>query len=133
MRQDIVEKLEELRARLVEQAEESAWGPDSEPDSDMEAEAGEGEAKNDDEVEEVLIDYMLDVAEGICDDYEMDLDDAVEMVFDVADQLAEEGSLPFIPPEEDAAAVAEWVGKAKTMGFGDMVQAMCDSMFSEED
>lgn len=131
MRQDLNEKLEALRARLME--DEEAWGPESSFEDEMEVAAGEGEAINDDEVEDVLIDYMLSVAEGLCADYEMDMEDAVEMVFDIADQLAEEGSLPFIPEEGDSVAVAEWVGKAKTMGFGELAQSLCDSLMGEED
>lgn len=128
MRADIVEKLQSIRKRLAEQDEE-AWGPDSSVETDHEqSKAGEGGADNVSDVNDVLIDYMLSIAGSLEDEFEIDGDDAVDMVFDIADQLGEDGTLPYIPDEEDLAGTAEWVGRAKMMGFGEMVLGIAESM-----
>ena len=124
----IAAKLEALRKRLSEQDE--AWGPDSNIETDHEAgEAGEGGAENVSDINDTLIDYMLNLAGSVTDSYDVDEDEAIDFVFDVADQLGEEGSLPFIPDETDLAGTAAWLGTAKTMGFGDMVLAIADNTF----
>lgn len=124
----VATKLEALRRRLVEQDE--AWGPDSEVDTDHEAgKAGEGGAENVSDVNDTLINYMLSVAGSVADSYDASDDEAVDFVFDIADQFGEDGTLPFIPEEDDLAGTAEWLGKAKIMGFGELVLAVADNTF----
>jgi|GEM_PF-2959688 hypothetical protein len=127
----VSQKLAGIRKRLAEM-EGEAWGPESEIDTEHgEGEAGTGGAENVSDVNDVLIDYMLDIAAGIEDAYDLDSESAVDFVFDAADAVAEEGSLPFLPPEDDLVSTAEWIGKAKIMAFGDMVMAIADAQFGE--
>lgn len=121
----VSQKLEGIRKRIAEM-EGEAWGPASAvtDTENGEGEAGEGGAENVSDINDTLINYMLDIAAGIADEYDLDADNAVDYVFDAADAIAEEGSLPFIPDEEDLAGTAEWLGKAKMLGFGDMVGAL---------
>ena len=128
----ISQKLTGIRKRIMEM-EGAAWGPDRSIDTDHnDGEAGSGEAENVSDVNDVLINYMLDIAAGLEEDYDLDPEAAVDFVFDAADSVAEEGSLPFIPEEDDLVSTAEWVGKAKIMAFGDMVMAIADSQFGED-
>jgi len=127
----ISQKLEGIRKRLAER-EGEAWGPDSAVDTEhQDGEAGTGEAENVSDVNDVLIGYMLDIAAGVEEEYDLDPEAAVDFVFDAADSVAEEGSLPFIPSEDDLVATAEWIGKAKIMAFGDMVMAIADTKLGE--
>jgi len=127
----ISQKLEGIRKRLAER-EGEAWGPDSAVDTEhQDGEAGTGEAENVSDVNDVLIGYMLDIAAGVEENYDLDPEAAVDFVFDAADAVAEEGSLPFIPDEEDLVGTAEWIGKAKIMAFGDMVMAIADTQLGE--
>jgi hypothetical protein len=127
----VSQKLAGIRKRLAEM-EGEAWGPESGAETEhQDGEAGTGEADNVSDVNDVLISYMLDIAAGIEDAYDLDSESAVDFVFDAADAVAEEGSLPFLPPEDDLVSTAEWIGKAKIMAFGDMVMAIADSHFGE--
>ena len=122
----IASKLEALRKRLSEQ--EEAWGPDSEVETDHETgEAGEGGAENVSDINDTLIDYMLSIAGSVYENFDVDEDEAIDFVYDVADQLGEEGTLPFIPEEDDLAGTATWLGTAKTMGFGELVLALAEN------
>lgn len=133
MRSDIVEKLQSIRKRLAEQDEE-AWGPDSDVETDHEGgKAGEGGAENVSDINDTLIDYMLSIAGSLEDEFDMDGDTALDMVFDIADQLGEDGTLPYMPEEDDLAGTAEWLGRAKMMGFGEMVLGIAESMLSGEE
>lgn len=124
-------KLEGIRKRLME-VDTEAWGPDSAVDTEhQDGEAGVGGADNVSNVNDNLIDYMLSIAATIADEHDLDADDAVDFVFDSADSIAEEGSLPFIPPDDDLVGTAEWIGKAKIMAFGEMVCALANSEFGE--
>jgi len=126
-------KLEEIRQRLMDEGEE-AWGPHSAQDTDHAGgEPGEGGATNVSDINDVFTEFMLSIAASLEETFGLDEDDAIEYVFDAADAIAEEGSLPFIPDEEDLAETAEWLGKAKSMGFGDLVLAMADSELGEEE
>ena len=134
MNGSVSQKLEGIRKRLMEM-EGEAWGPGS-PAADGEhddSKAGSGGAENVSDINDHLLDYMLGIAASVEEDFDLEPDSAVDFVFDAADSIAEEGSLPFIPDEEDLAGTAEWLGKAKIMGFGDMVMAIADSEFSEDD
>lgn len=133
MRADIVEKLQSIRKKLAEQGGE-AWGPESEVDTDHEdSAAGEGGADNVSDVNDTLIDYMLSIAGSLEDEFELDSDTAIDMVFDIADQLGNDGTLPFIPDESDLEGTALWLGMAKTMGFGEMVLGIAESTFADEE
>jgi hypothetical protein len=125
-------KLESIRARLQEG--EEAWGPSSEPETaHAEGEPGESDATNVSDVLDVFDSYILSVVDAILDEWDMTEDEAVEAVFDVAASLEEDGSLPPMPEEDNEVAVAEWVGKAKTMGFADLVLAALDAEEDEVD
>lgn len=122
----IASKLEALRKRLSEQ--EEAWGPDSEVETDHETgEAGEGGAENVSDINDTLIDYMLSIAGSVYENFDVDEDEAIDFVYDVADQLGEDGTLPFIPEEDDLAGTATWLGTAKMMGFGELVFSLAEN------
>lgn len=133
MRPDIVEKLQTIRKRLSEQ-EGEAWGPESAVDTDhQDGAAGEGGAENVSDINDTFIDYMLSIAGSVEDEFEIDSEGAVDFVFDIADQLAADGTLPVIPDENDLAGTAEWLGKAKSLGFGEMVLSILDAQANGED
>lgn len=137
MQQDIAKKLESLRKRLTEMEDAVAWGPESAAEISAETDvadgkAGESGAENVSDVNDSFDDFMLGIAASLQDEYELSSDEAFEFIFDVAASLSEDGSLPEIPEEEDLAGTAEWLGKAKSMGFGDLVSAALEGMLEEE-
>lgn len=126
MQTELNAKLAALRKRLSEN--EEAWGPDSELETDhAEGQAGEGGAENVSDVNDVFDNFILGILDSVLAEYDMDEDEAIEYVFDVAASLEEDGTLPPIPDDEDLAGTAEWVGKAASMGFGEMVLSMLEA------
>jgi hypothetical protein len=128
----IAQKLESIRKRLTENDE--AWGPGSDPSAvtqHAKGSAGEGGAENVSDVNDVFLNYMLSIAMNVASTFDVPEDDAIDYVFDSADAVAEEGSLPFIPEEDDLAGTAEWIGKATSIVFEDMVMAMAEEEFGE--
>ncbi len=123
MQSKIREQLERLRTTLAEEAAS---------DSVHDSEAGEGGAENVSDVNDSFYSYFNDLVDSVLADYEMSEEDAVDAIFSVADSLAADGSLPEIPTEDDLVATAEWLGKAKSMLFGEMVLAALEASVEEE-
>lgn len=121
--------LEQLRTQFIAEAEdETAFGPDSEQDSETgEGEPGELGAKNVTDGFDAFDLYMDDIVLDLLDEYELDDNDAIDFVFSIADELADEGKLPFIPEEDDEKALTDWLGKAKTLGFEAIVLARAEA------
>lgn len=108
--------LDEIRLRL-----ENAFGPEvasSGVDSHNKGEPGDGEAENITDVEDALDLYLNSMISKLEAEYDFEEDDAIGLVFDVIDELGEEGLLPPFP-EDDATdeMLAAWMGKAKSVGL----------------
>lgn len=132
MSNNFKERLSQIRAHLAESDE--AFGPSSSFDTEHEeGEAGESGAVNVTDVNDVFDAYISAIVGSVLEDYDISSDDAVEWVFDVAASLEEDGTLPPIPDEDEEIAVAEWVGKAKTMGFAELVFASLEAAAEEEE
>jgi hypothetical protein len=123
MQSKIREQLERLRNTLAEGAES---------DSVHDSEAGEGGAENVSDVNDNFYAYFEGLVDSILAEYEMSEEDAVDAIFSVADSLAADGTLPEVPAEDDHVATAEWLGKAKSMLFGEMVLAALEASVEEE-
>jgi hypothetical protein len=108
--------LDEIRLRL-----ENAFGPEtasSGSDAHASGEAGEGEAENVTDVEDALDLYLNAMISKLEADYDFEEDDAIGLVFDVIDELGEEGLLPPFPEDEATEQMlATWMGKAKSVGL----------------
>lgn len=83
----------------------------------------ESDFEDDVDVEDALNNYLDDIADALID-MGYDEDEAVDLVLDVADEMAEDGLMPPLP-DEDAPLedVALWLGTAATVGFGPEVMA----------
>ena len=132
MRSELTAKLEALRKRLHESDE--AWGPESQTDAAYEdGEAGDGGATNVSDAGDALDAYLLGIVDSIISEWDINEDDAIDIVFDVAASLEEDGSLPPMPEAEDAQGSAEWLGKAATMGFAELVLASIEADAEEQE
>lgn len=78
--------------------------------------------------QEELNRYIVDIIRGVMAQYECSKDDAIDLVFEVADDLAEEGALPPMPEEGESTEdeVIQWMNAAKSMGFGAEVMAYAE-------
>lgn len=141
MKPELSAKLESIRRRLVEmnadelpEQGDEAWGPDSETEGEAaQSAAGEGEAENVSDINDTFDAYVFSIVDSVLEEYEADEEAILDIVFDVAASLAEDGSLPEIPEESELQATAEWLGKAKSMGFGDLVMAVIEAEAEEAD
>jgi hypothetical protein len=131
--------LEQMRESLVAQLNEAegeeAWGPDSKSQSSKApGKAGTSGAENEsDDIWNAFDLYVNDLIDDLLELYEISEDEAIDFIFEVADDLAAEGKMPEIPTEEgDAKAVAAWVGAAGTIGFERMVLDAAEEAASEE-
>lgn len=120
--------LDEIRLRL-----ENAFGPEvasSGSGSHNRGEPGDGEAENVTDVEDALDLYLNAMISKLEAEHEFDEDSAIGLVFDVIDELGEEGLLPPFP-EEDATdeMLAAWMGKAKSVGLqARVIEAAIESL-----
>lgn len=107
--------MEEIRLRL-EDEEEAEPGDMSVP-------------VNPDGTADALDAYVDDVVQALLDAYELDVEDAVGFVLELAEVFAEEGVLPPFPDEEDPAEMrSAWLGKAKSVGFAaEVLQAASEA------
>jgi len=115
MNAQVNEVLGQIRAHLDER-----WGPEDDPTSAAAAGAAPGDlgATNPSDVMDAFDLYIGGIVERLMANYEMTDEEALDFVFEVADEKAADGTLPPIPDEEDAEGTALWVGKAKTIAFG---------------
>ena len=108
--------LDEIRLRL-----ENAFGPElanaTTDDSHNTGAAGEGEAENVSDIGDSFDQYLNDMISSL-ETAGFDEDTAIGLVFDVADELAEEGLLPPFPEDDSTdQMLAAWLGKAKSVGL----------------
>lgn len=101
---------------------ESAWGPEavSQPpnSSTQNAEPGELEAENPTDVNDAMNMYLDSAVERLMGEFDMSEDDAIEFIFDCADEMAEDGDLPPLPEDEAPdQEISMWLGKANSVGF----------------
>lgn len=96
------------------------------------ASAGELDADNPTDIIDSFEEYIGSIADALLDDYEMDDDEAYDIIFDLADGLAEDGDLMEIPEDDDEQALAMWLGQAKTIGFANIVLANVEDWAEEE-
>jgi hypothetical protein len=119
--------LDEIRLRL-----ENAFGPEAAPTSShAQGEPGDGEAANLTDVEDALDLYLNAMIGKLEQDYDFDEDTAIGLVFDVIEELGEEGLLPPFPEEEATdEMLAAWMGKAKSVGLQARVIEAATEMLS---
>lgn len=86
------------------------------------SEGGTLGAYNKTPVQDELDGFLLDIKDGLVQHYEIEPDEALDYVFDTADELAANEELPAFPdddaPDEDVVA---WLNAAKSMGFAQYV------------
>lgn len=134
--EQVLDLLTKIRHKVSARME-AAWGPEAvgQPSgtSATLAEPGELEADNPTDANDAWNMYMINIVERLVAEFDMDQDDAVDFVFDCADELAEEGDLPVVP-EDDASDqdVSLWLGTAQSIGFGGYVLAAARYDFEEE-
>lgn len=98
MEKNITERLNALRSHLEEQ----------------EFAAGELDALNDTTIADDVDAYFNEMIDQLTANYDVSDDEAMDFIFDVADEMAEEGLLPEMPDDDDDEALAAWLGTAKT-------------------
>jgi hypothetical protein len=79
-------------------------------------------------VQDELDSYLMGIKDGIMQQYEVESEDALDFVFEKADSLAAQGSLPPLPDDDsDEAAVVEWLAAARSIGFAAFVMEQADA------
>ena len=80
-------------------------------------------AYNKTEVQGEMDSYLLSIKDGLVQHFEIEPDDALDFVFECADDMAAEGILPPLP-DDDAADedLVAWMNAAKSQGFAQYVQ-----------
>ena len=67
-------------------------------------------------------DYMDSVLGAVLDEYDVDEDDAVDYIIEIADELADDGLLPYFPDEDSTSEeITDWVAAAQSAGFAGLV------------
>lgn len=99
---------------------------DDDEEDDEEAEGGDLGASNPSDALDAFEAYIGGIADGLMAEYEIDEDDAVDFVLDIADDMADAGMLAELPDVEDSKALALWIGQAQSVGFGVEVMAAAD-------
>lgn len=66
--------------------------------------------------------YIMGIADVLLQEYRLEEGEAVDFVFEKADELAESGELPAVP-DDDASddEATEWLSQAKSLGFSSYV------------
>lgn len=84
----------------------------------LQALGGELGAENPTDEDDALNMYLDTILERLVEEMDLDEDEAMEMIFAMADILAEEGELPEFPSDDSSSEdVSMWLGQAKTIGF----------------
>jgi len=135
MNAQMSELLEQMKTQLV--AEEPAWGPNSvvSTDHDDDGEPGESGAENSSDVMDAFDLYLSSILDALLEQYEADEEEALDFIFAVAEEMADAGTLPEIPEDDDGddADVVAWVGTAKTAGFLAAVMAAAEESGEEDE
>lgn len=115
-----------IRRRLME-AEKSdavAWGPNSMTNATQHGKGkpGDGGATNEPDAPDALDKYLQSIADRLVADLDMTDDQALGKITATARRLSGEGVLPALPGQNASATdIAEWIGKAATIGFAQHV------------
>lgn len=115
--------LETIRRQL---AQTEATGPAipgvSSDDTHLAGEPGSGGADNISDIEDAFDMYISDIVDIIMFETDMADSQATDFVFYMADHLASQGLLPPLPEDEsEEQELADWMGKAKSVGFATQV------------
>ncbi len=102
---------------------EAAWGPEvpavDEPGSHYSGGPGDGGADNETDVEDAVDFYFDNIVDRLTQEFGMSDDEAMDLIYSTADEMADEGMIPEMPGEEsDDEEVAAWLGKAKSVMLG---------------
>ncbi len=118
--QKLVEMNGVLSQMRVQLEGEEAFGPDSDQQS---SHTGDGKggtlgAENENNIWDAFDFFIGNIVDNLLETFDISEDDAVDFIFTIADELAEDGKMPFIPSEDDdEKGVASWLGSAGTLGF----------------
>lgn len=106
--------------RRVEATEAAAWGPeqDVEPTDYETGTPGTLGATNVGTAWDSYDAYFGEIIDSLMATYEVSEDDAVDLIYDVLDEMIEEGLIEEMPEDESPEEeVAVWLGKAKSVGL----------------
>ena len=106
--------LRKIRTRLEEMS----------PNSHMSGEPGIGGAVNITDIHDDFDRYLYDIVSKLVVEFSMDESGAVSLMRQAADEAAQAGLLPPVPDQGADQATAEWLGKAKSLGFGGYVMRL---------
>lgn len=117
--------LTDVRKKLAEDWDEAAFGPGSHgtgTDKDSKAAPGEGGAVNpaDYQADSSWDMYIQDICDHLMAVWEIEEGEAMSLIQQVADEMAEDGLIPEYPAggkADDDQDLAIWVGKAKSAGL----------------
>lgn len=120
--EQVVDILQKIRTKMHLQME-NAWGPEAvdQPANSAAANAAPGvlgTATNPSDANDALNSYLIGVCDRLIGEFDFSEDEALDFVFDCADEMESDGTLPAMP--EDGAAPQEisiWLGKANSTGF----------------
>ena len=80
--------------------------------------------------EDVLDDFdgfIGAIADSLLAEFDLSEDDAIDYVFDVADEMAAAGTIPPLPSDDDPQTLAVWMGKAKSAGLAQEVMKAAEA------
>jgi len=90
------------------------------------------EPENESPVQDQMDAYVMDIKDGIVQQYEVSPDEALDKVFEVADQFDEEGQLPPMPDDDSSdEEVTEWLAAARSIGFAAAVMTSAEEEANE--
>ncbi len=118
------------KIRLQLESDMAELGILGEEDS-SDAEGGDLGAVNPSDALEAFEDFLSGIADGLLAEFDIDEDEAIDFVFDVADDMAEEGLLDPMPEGDDPKALGLWIGHATSAGFGLEVMKLANEMADE--
>ena len=118
--------LSQMRVRLMEseKADAVAWGPNKNvaQTKHSQGKPGDGGATNEPDAADALDKYLQSIADRLVSDLDMTDDGAYAKITSTARRLSSEGVLPSLPgASASGGEIAEWIGKAATVGFAQHV------------
>lgn len=129
--------LRQVRRFLEQEDDVTAYGPGVAADIGGEdaatAAPGEGGADNPATVGDALDAYLTNIADLLGLEFDLEDEEALNFVFDAADDLSGEGKLPEVPGDDSSdEEIALWLGNAKTVGFSAHVLSKAREMAAKE-
>ena len=90
------------------------------------------EPENESPVQDQMDAYVMDIKDGIIQQYDVEPAEALDKVFEVADELADDGQLPPMPDDGSSdAEVTAWLAAARSMGFAAAVMSSAEEEANE--